>query len=99
VNDRSPFTGRSQAVGGASRPNGPANGEYQGSIYKEYGHTLSGKASDTLWSDFAFNEALWFALNCAKSVESKPELNVVVIAVDSDSLETRCRFWLENNKD
>ncbi len=40
-----------------------------------------------------------FAFHCAKSVESDQELDVVVIIVDSESLETRCRFWLENNND
>src|ERR1700730_10041863 len=47
----------------------------------------------------SYEEALWFAFHCAKSVESDQKLNVVVIIVDSESLETRCHFWLENNND
>jgi hypothetical protein len=33
-------------------------------------------------------EALWFALNRAKAQESESELNVAVIVVDSESLES-----------
>jgi hypothetical protein len=49
--------------------------------------------------DEPIEETLWFAFNCAKSADSQQELNVVVIVVDSDSFETRCHFWLENNED
>ena len=51
----------------------------------------------TAHQDEPIEEALWFAFYCAKSVDSEPELNVVVIVVDSESLETKCRHWLETN--
>ena len=62
----------------------------------EYGEEV--ELVTTAHRDEPIEEALWFAFNCAKSVEPDQELNVVVIVVDSDSLETRCRFWLENNE-
>jgi hypothetical protein len=43
--------------------------------------------------------AMWFAFNCAKSPDSEPALNAVIIVVDSEALETRCRYWLETNKE
>jgi hypothetical protein len=67
------------------------------SFLHEYGEEL--ELMTTAHHDEPVEEALWFAFYCAKSAESEPELNVVVIVVDSDSLETRCRFWLENDND
>jgi hypothetical protein len=67
------------------------------SFLPEYGKEL--ELMTTAHQDEPIEEALWFAFNCAKSVESNQELNVVVIVVDSDSLETRSHFWLENNND
>ncbi len=68
------------------------------SFLPEYGGELTFILLTTVHKDEPIEEALWFAFNCAKSVEPDQELNVVVIVVDSDSLETRCRFWLENNE-
>lgn len=65
----------------------------------EYGEELAFTLLTTTHQDEPVEEALWFAFNCAKSVESDQELNAVVIVVDSDSLETRCHFWLENSND
>jgi hypothetical protein len=67
------------------------------SFLPEYGKEL--ELMTTAHQDEPIEEALWFAFHCAKSVESDQELNVVVIIVDSESLETRCHFWLENNND
>jgi hypothetical protein len=63
----------------------------------EYGQEL--ELMTTAHKEEPIEEALWFAFNCAKSVDSDQELKVVVIAVDSDSLETRCRYWLESRRD
>jgi hypothetical protein len=63
----------------------------------EYGEEV--ELVTTAHKNEPIEEALWFAFNCAKSVDSESELNVVVIVVDSESLETQCRFWLENNKE
>jgi hypothetical protein len=63
----------------------------------EYGEEV--ELMTTAHEDEPLEEALWFAFNCAKSQDSEPELNVIVIAVDSEALEKRCRFWLENNKE
>lgn len=63
----------------------------------EYGEEV--ELVTTGHQDEPIEEALWFAFNCAKSVEPNPELDVVVIVVDSESLEARCRFWLENNRE
>jgi len=68
------------------------------SFLPEYGGELTFTLLTTVHKDEPIEEAPWFAFNCAKSVEPDQELNVVVIVVDSDSLETRCRFWLENNE-
>jgi hypothetical protein len=67
------------------------------SFLPEYGKEM--ELMTTAHQDEPIEEALWFAFNCAKSVDSEQELNVVVIVVDSESLETRCLFWLENNGD
>jgi hypothetical protein len=67
------------------------------SFLPEYGKEL--ELMTTAHQDEPIEEALWFAFHCAKSVESDQKLNVVVIIVDSESLETRCHFWLENNND
>ena len=67
------------------------------SFLPEYGQELA--LMTTAHQDEPIEEALWFAFHCAKSVDPEQELNVVVIVVDSDLLETRCHFWLENNKD
>jgi hypothetical protein len=69
------------------------------SFLPEYGKELAFALMTTSHKDEPIEEALWFAFNCAKSVDPEQELNVVVIVVDSDSLETRCHFWLENNND
>jgi hypothetical protein len=69
------------------------------SFMPEYGGELPFTLMTTAHKDEPLEEALWFAFNCAKSVDSEPELKVVVIVVDSDSLETRCRFLLDNNID
>jgi hypothetical protein len=63
----------------------------------EYGEEV--ELMTTAHQDEPIEEALWFAFNCAKLVEQDQELSVVVIVVDSDSLETRCRLWLENSQD
>jgi len=65
------------------------------SFLPEYGKELA--LMTTSHKDEPIEEALWFAFNCAKLQDSEPELKVVVIVVDSEALETRCRFWLENN--
>ena len=44
-------------------------------------------------------EALRFAIYCAKDEGFEPELNIVVIVVDSEALEARFREWLKNNED
>jgi hypothetical protein len=67
------------------------------SFLPEYGKEL--ELTTTAHQDEPIEEALWFAFHCAKSVESDRELNVVVIIVDSESLEAKCHFWLENNND
>ena len=53
----------------------------------------------TAHHDEPLDEALWFAFYCAKDADFKPEWSVVVIVVDSESLETRCRDWLETNRE
>jgi hypothetical protein len=65
----------------------------------EYGGELGFTLMTTAHLDEPIEDALWFAFHCAKSVDPEQKLNVVVIVVDSDSLETRCHFWLENNND
>jgi hypothetical protein len=67
------------------------------SFLPEYGKELA--LMTTSHKDEPIEEALWFAFNSAKLQDSEPALKVVVIVVDSEALETRCRFWLENNKD
>jgi hypothetical protein len=67
------------------------------SFLPEYGEEV--ELMTTAHQNEPIEEALWFAFNCAKSVEPDQELNVVVIVVDSDALESRCRFWLENNRE
>jgi hypothetical protein len=63
----------------------------------EYGQEV--ELMTTAHEDESIEEALWFAFNCAKSVEPDQALDVVVIVVDSESLETRCHFWLQNSED
>ena len=69
------------------------------SILPEYGGELPFTLLTTMHKDEPIEEALWFAFNCAKSQESEPELHAVLIVVDSEALETRCRFWLEIDSD
>jgi hypothetical protein len=68
-------------------------------ILPEYGGRLPFTLMTTAHKDEPVEEALWFAFYCAKSGDSEPELNTVVIVVDSDPLDVRCRFWLENDND
>jgi hypothetical protein len=59
-------------------------------ILPEYSGELAFTLITTAHSDEPIEETLWFAFNCAKSQNSEPELNVVVIIVDAEALETRC---------
>jgi hypothetical protein len=67
------------------------------SFLPEYGKELA--LLTTVHKDEPIDEALWFAFHCANSVEADRALDVVVIVVDSESLETRCHYWLETNKE
>jgi hypothetical protein len=69
------------------------------SFLPECGEELAFTQMTTSHKDEPIEEALWFAFNRAKSGDSEQELNVIVIVVDPDSLETRCRFWLKNYND
>ncbi len=62
----------------------------------EYGEEV--ELVTTAHRDEPIEEALWFAFSCAKSVEPDRELNVVVIVVDSDSLETGAGFGWRTTK-
>jgi len=68
------------------------------SFLPEYGGELTFTLLTTVHKDEPIEEALWFAFNCAKSVEPDQELNVVVIVVDSDSLETGAGFGWRTTK-
>lgn len=65
----------------------------------ECGGELPFTLMTTMHRDEPLEEALWFAFNCAEWGDLEPELKVVVIVVDSEALETRCRYWLETNEE
>jgi hypothetical protein len=69
------------------------------SFLPEYGGELPFTLLTTAHHDEPLDEALWFAFYCAKDADFEPEWSVVVIVVDSESLETRCRDWLETNRE
>lgn len=69
------------------------------SFLPEYGGELPFHLMTTVHKDEPIEEALYFAFYCAKDVGFEPELSVVVIVVDSESLETKCRHWLETNSE
>jgi hypothetical protein len=69
------------------------------SFLPQFGGDLPFHLLTTAHTDEPVEEALWFAFNCARSADSAPDLNMVVIVVDSEALETRCRYWLETNKE
>src|SRR5277367_1832886 len=65
------------------------------SILPGCGEELPFTLLTTAHKDEPIEEALWFAFNCAKYPDSESEPNAVVIVVDSDALEMRCRDWLD----
>jgi hypothetical protein len=69
------------------------------SFLPEFGGELPFTLLTTAHHDEPLEEALWFAFYCAKDADCEPELNLVVIVVDSEALEARCGDWLETNRE